>query len=156
MHLFTYYVYIPTHSPIHTHIHTADIYIYIYICVCVCVCGDRHFFAEGRHLLDLLREARVTHRAKYIRASSVACAANESAIFSVRIALVHLHMTSETCSRPTYFVTDITRVTCMLLQKDFNKNESSTVYCHGLALPCFFFFFFFSKGHLAFTQGKCY
>ena len=43
--------------------------------------------------------------------------------FAINISPVHFYMVLKTCCRATFFVTELTRITCTLLQKDLCKTR---------------------------------
>ena len=106
------------------------IYIYIYIYVCVCVCEHVYivtatFFVDEEHLdfLRILMGPLVTPQAKYIFANPISSVTNELPVFSIVFVLVHSRITCQTYSRPTCFITELTRVTCRLLLEDFCRTR---------------------------------
>ena len=83
------------------------------------------YFEDGYHL-DSQRlpvGACVTLRAKYTPASPIARVTKELAVFSIDIAPMHSHTTSQNCCRATYFATEMTQITGRLLYRDLCKTS---------------------------------
>ena len=90
------------------------------------ICNDCHFFAEEGHLVNLLTillGIRETPQDKYVLSSPIVYVTNNLAVFSFDIILppVHPQMLLHTCCRLVCFVTELTRVPCKLLLRDFCK-----------------------------------
>ena len=89
------------------------IYIYIYTYIYIYIERERETSILQRKaifsILDPLKvpvEERVTLPAEYIFPSPLTCVTNKITVFSIYIATVHFHMTSQICRRSTSFFTE--------------------------------------------------